>query len=343
MPQETKDGIPLRFKGIVIYRVVKPEVAAALFDFSGESFSGEKGTAAMSALLKHNSLGELRDLVSRMTMTECIEQRKTTLTGVIREALEKLVQGADGGWGISIEVVQVAQVFIVDEDLRSQLEAETRNEIRVRSERAELQAEETVQLAQIVSGRRIGEESLQTERQRAALEEEKLALAASIERRKARESLETKRAKAEVESGKLALRIGAESEALDAEAPVRRRRHGLRIEELRERLAELELESEQSGLEVGRDFASKRAAHELEMEMVPLEQRPRIAEAASRVLNGTRLSVYGEDSRLVAAIEPLLESLGESLRGMGSVRLPDDAGRGSASAPTAKGAKKERP
>ena len=73
--------------------------------------------------------------------------------------------------------------------------------------------------------------------------------------------------------------------------------------------------------------------------MLPLEQRPAIAEAASRVLNGARLSVYGEDSRLVAALEPLLESLGESLRGAGPVRPPDDAGRGSASAPTAKGAK----
>ena len=240
MTQETKDGIPLRFKGIVVYRVVKPEVAATLFDFSGEGFSGERGAAAMSTLIKHSCLGELRDLVSRMTMTECIEERKTTLTGVIRESLEKLVQGADGGWGISIEVVQVAQVFIVDEDLRSQLEAETRNEIRVKSERAELQAEETVKLAHIVSARRIQEESLQTERQRAALEEERLALAASIERRKARKSLETERTKAEVESGKLALRIGAESEALNAEAPVRRHRHELRIEELHQRLAELD-------------------------------------------------------------------------------------------------------
>ena len=32
--QETKDGIPLRFKGIIIYRITDPLAAARLFDFS---------------------------------------------------------------------------------------------------------------------------------------------------------------------------------------------------------------------------------------------------------------------------------------------------------------------
>jgi hypothetical protein len=35
MTQETKDGVPLRFKGIVIYRVVEPAAAARRFDFAG--------------------------------------------------------------------------------------------------------------------------------------------------------------------------------------------------------------------------------------------------------------------------------------------------------------------
>jgi sulfur carrier protein ThiS len=309
MTQETKDGIPLRFKGIIIYRITRPEVAAGLFDFSAG------GTGTIEALLNQNALGELRDLVSRMSMRECIEERKTTLTLAIREALGKLVGGADGGWGISIEVVQVAQVFIVDASLRSQLEAETRNQIKVQSERAQLQAEETVRIARIVSERRVAEEALATERQSAELEEEKLALSASVERRRERESLETERTRSEVELGKLELRVRSEMEALDAEAPVRLRRHELKLEELRERLAEVGIEREVSALEVERDFAPRRAEQELKMEMLPIEQKPQIAEAASRVLSGAKLSVYGEDSRLVAALEPLLETLGRSLRG----------------------------
>lgn len=310
MTQETKDGIPLRFKGIVIWRILRPEVAATLFDFS----RGE-GASTISVLLTQSSLGELRDLVSRMTMLECIEQRKTTMTEAVRAALEGLV-GKDGeGWGISIEVVQVAQVYIVDPGLRLQLEAGTRNEIKVMSERAELQAQEAVKLAVISSERRIQEEALQTERQKATLEEEKLALAASIQRRRERESLETERTKAEVERGKLELRVAAEREALEAEAPVARLRHEQALQDLRSRLEELGLEAERSRLEVERDFAAKRAEHSLALELLPLEQRPLLAEAASKVLNGARLSVYGEDSRLMAALGPLLETLGEALHG----------------------------
>jgi hypothetical protein len=35
MTQETKDGIPLRFKGIVIYRIIDPVTAAMSFNFTG--------------------------------------------------------------------------------------------------------------------------------------------------------------------------------------------------------------------------------------------------------------------------------------------------------------------
>ena len=60
-----------------------------------------------------------------MTMDQCIEERKTTLTDAVASALRQVIHGRDGqpGWGIELDVVQVAQVFIVDQDLRRQLEA----------------------------------------------------------------------------------------------------------------------------------------------------------------------------------------------------------------------------
>ncbi|HXI45553.1 MAG TPA: SPFH domain-containing protein, partial [Candidatus Acidoferrales bacterium] len=51
--QETRDGIPLRFKGIIVYRVTDPLTAARLFDF------GHDGVAQITTLLTHISLGEL--------------------------------------------------------------------------------------------------------------------------------------------------------------------------------------------------------------------------------------------------------------------------------------------
>ncbi len=142
LTQETRDGIPLRMKGVVMYRVVDPVTVAARFDFSGD------GHAAVASLLAHVALGELRAVATRMTMQECIEQRKTVLTGAVASALDALVNGQDK-WGLALEVVQVAQVFIVDVDIRRKLEAEVRAHVTTRGALAELRMKEESALAEI--------------------------------------------------------------------------------------------------------------------------------------------------------------------------------------------------
>src|SRR5438309_3398936 len=59
MTQESKDSIPLRFKGIIIYRIADPEVAARRFDFASPG-----GLDQVRTLLAHISLGELRAVVA---------------------------------------------------------------------------------------------------------------------------------------------------------------------------------------------------------------------------------------------------------------------------------------
>ncbi len=309
MTQETRDGIPLRFKGQAVYRVVRPEKTAELFDFS----SGD-GLDTIDSLVKQCCLAELRDLVSRMDLGECIEQRKTTLTGAVREALERLVGPSEEGWGIAVEVVQVAQVYIVDAELRSRLDAETRGQIKARSECAALQADEEVQLARMVSGRKIQEEAIETERREAVFEEERLRRSTEMEKRKALESLDAERTRREVDSQKLALSKSADLEALESDGPVRKRRHELRMSELEAALEEAELEQKKAVADLERDFLPRRAAQELRLQLLPVEQRPQLAEAASKVLAGAKLSVYGEDSRLMGALEPLLDILGGYLK-----------------------------
>jgi len=75
MTQESRDGIPLRFKGFVIYRADDPLTVLRSFRFAGDD-----GDRRMRELLADVCLGELRDVVSHMTMKACIEERKTTLT-----------------------------------------------------------------------------------------------------------------------------------------------------------------------------------------------------------------------------------------------------------------------
>lgn len=147
MTQETQDGIPLHFKGIVIYRITQPERIAMNFNFN----NGE-GVDEINLLIRNICLGELRAVVSGMTMKECIEQRKTVLTSTVDAALRQVVRANDATtatqWGIELEMVQVAQVYILDNDLRKQLEAEVRNHIRAQSDQSGIRTAEETRLTQ---------------------------------------------------------------------------------------------------------------------------------------------------------------------------------------------------
>lgn len=307
LTQETKDGIPLRFKGIVVYRVTDPVAAARLFDFGpGGPAAGATGLAQITALLTHVCLGELRHAISHMTMTECIEQRKTTLSQVAATALQSASHGeagagdaagatdeagpaagrsgGAGAWGITIDVVQVAQVFIVDAELRRQLEAEVRSEIRARSEEADLRTGEQTRLAQMASDVRVQEQKLTGDRE-------------ELRRREA------------LELADLARRHRVDAERRAGE----RRAFELEREVLASRLELRRLERDIRALEVEQEVLLDRARQDLRREILPIEQAPRIVEAASRVLRGTSLSVYGDDARLVGQLAPVLDVLGRAV------------------------------
>lgn len=218
MTQETRDGIPLRFKGIVIYRVVAPELTARLFDFAGG-----RGHDEIKGMLCHFCLGELRAQVAGMTMQQCIEQRKTTLTQTIADSLAQVVQGADAGgsasWGIALDVVQVAQVFIIDDALRGQLEAEVRDQIKATSELSRIRSDEEIKVAQADAAQ------AQVLREH-ALQREQIEAAAPIRQLK----LDQDRALYEQELAVLDLENAIEAKRAQCELQLRRAEQQLRQE-----------------------------------------------------------------------------------------------------------------
>lgn len=211
MTQETRDGIPLRFKGLVIYRIVRPEAAARLFDFA---WGG--GHEQIKAMIGHVCLGELRAVAAHMTMNECIEERKTTLTDTVAAALRETIQGkgADGDWGIEVDVVQVAQVFIVDGELRRQLESEVRNQIKASSELSEMKLQEELANARSITERKAMQEALETEKERVRIERERFELRARSDQEALRLEDEARRRRMQFEHTAEQERIRAENEAL---------------------------------------------------------------------------------------------------------------------------------
>jgi hypothetical protein len=310
--QETKDGIPLRFKGIVIYRVTDPGAAARLFDFSSGA-----GVGQISALLTHICLGELRHAVSHMTMAECIEQRKTTLSGVVEAAMAATVHGEGtqaNDWGIEVEVARVAQVFIVDAQLRQQLEAEVRNEIKLKSDQSTIRSQEEIRLAELTSEGRVQEKKLATDRDSLRRQEELELAQLARQRRMQAESLATDQQALALEQERLHSQLAAEQDRVNAEAPVRLLRIATESGILREELELRRLQNEVKAFDVEADLLLERARQALRLEMLPLEQAPRMVEAASRVLRGTNLSIYGENGQLLNQIAPIFELLTRSVQ-----------------------------
>jgi hypothetical protein len=308
--QETRDGIPLRFKGIVLYRITDPAAAARLFDFS----DGD-GIEQINALLTHVALGELRHAVSQMTMVECIEQRKTTLSGVVQGALEATIHppGPDNDWGIAVEVAQLAQVFIVDAELRQQLEAQVRNEIKLKSDQSDIQTAEESELTQMASEGRIAEQKLATDRDDLRREEE-LEMAQIVrQRRMEAERLATEQQTLEMTRQLRESEMAAEEAKINIETPVRLLRIARDSEVLREELRLQQLKNRVHAHQVEHDQLLPRAQQELRREILPLEQAPQIVESAAKVFNGANLSIYGENAALVGQLEPVFEILARAI------------------------------
>ena len=311
--QETKDGIPLRFKGTVIYRITDPAAAARLFDFS----AGD-GSAQITTLLTHVCLGELRHAVSHMTMVECIEQRKTTLSGVVAAALQETIHD-DGdqakAWGIEVEVAQVAQVFIVDAQLRQQLEAEVRNEIKLKSDQSDIRSQQEIRLAELTSDGRVQEKKLAADRDSLRRQEELELAQLARQRRMQAENLATEQQALQLEQARFHSQMEAEQDRVDTETPVRLLRIANEGGILREELELRRLQNQVKALKVERDLQLARAQQDMRREMLPLEQAPQIVEAASKVLHGTNLSIYGEDGQLLGQLAPIFEILARAVQG----------------------------
>ncbi len=282
MTQESKDGIPLRFKGIVVYRIVDPVAAATCFDFTSHA-----GIEQLEDLISHICLGELRALVSHMTMSACIEERKETLSVAVDEAVVKVASaGSQGDWGISVDIVQIAQVFIVDDDLRGKLQAEVRNAIQATSERSHIEMEERVTSARIESQRRLERAELETARESNSVAEERLTLERSLESTRIKSAAPVDLLRLEKEREQIEIKIDLERRAI----------------ELRK-------------LEVAGEMVRTRAEQDLELEILPLRHVPEIATALSTMYQGANLSLYGLDNALISTLAPLVEMLSRGLSG----------------------------
>ena len=313
MTQETKDGIPLKFKGIVIYRITDPVTASMSFNFADET-----GINAINVLISNICRGELRSVVSGMTMQECIEQRKTVLTKHVDQTLREIINQQESSqtskWGINLELVQVAQVFIVDSQLRQQLEAEVRNEIQLKSDQSGIQTREKVELARIVSERQLREQKLLTDkaviRQKEELEQANLEMNRRIQKQKQAADNEAILLQAET----FELQQKTAKEKVEVETPVRLLQIKNQHEILNQELSMRQVEYQVAQLEALRETALEKAMNAVKREILPVEQMPEIADSLSQIFQGANLSFVGSENQLLSTIIPLLQMVTDNIK-----------------------------
>lgn len=74
-----------------------------------------------------------------------------------------------------------------------------------------------------------------------------------------------------------------------------------------------ELRARVRHLEVDEELALRRAEQDLRAAILPVEQAPEIVEAASHLLQGTNLSIYGENGQLVQHLAPVIDVLARAV------------------------------
>ena len=236
------------------------------------------------------------------------------LSGIVAAALREAVDAPDGAWGVTVEIAQVAQVYIVDADLRRQLEAEVRNDIRRRSDQSDLATQEQSVLEAMASEGRVSDQRIAGEREALRREEELERARVESRRRMQTEELASQRHAIALEQERLHAQLEADRDRLDAETPVRLMRIAREREVVSDEIVLKRLQGDAASLDVERDLLRPRAEQEMRLEVLPVEQAPRIVEGAAKLFNGARLTVYGEDAGLVEHLAPVLDVIGDAVR-----------------------------
>lgn len=276
MTQETKDGISLRFKGIVVYHISNPELSALKFDFSSD-----KGINEINRIIANVSLGELRDKVSHMSMESCINERKTTLSQAITQELDKVVQS----WGVEVNVAQVAQVFIVEEEIRRQLESEVRNSLRTSSELFDIKTEEEIFRENAASKLRRKQDEFENEKERMRIFYEQKKL--------------------ELENKQKEMALQTPLKIFEAEQDMLSMQKMIEVYELQEKM---------NALKAKANLAIEIEQNRVRKDMIQIQQLPQIAESVSQMFQGANLTFYKDSSDVMSGVKPMMDMLAKAIK-----------------------------
>lgn len=204
--QVTLEKVGMRVTGLAVYRIVEPEIAFRMLNFS----YAERASQKLAEILREMFVGATRRHVANLRVEDVMTRRKDAIAAELLGELAPVLDGrgrvddsTSMGWGVVIDTVEIQDVRVLSEEVFANMQATYRAELATRARQAQLE-----QQAEVAAR--------EAEHQRAL---EAVRLEAEAERRRQRALAESQSTEIELaEEGKrAALRGQAERAAIERE------------------------------------------------------------------------------------------------------------------------------
>lgn len=276
--QVTLEKIGVSVTGIAVYRIVNPELAFRVLNFSYVERASEK----LAQTMREMFIGAARRLIANLSLEQCLTRRKEAIATFLMQEIAPVVSGkgsgeddTDQGWGVVLDTIEIQDVRVLSNKVFEDLQAPFRAELASRAELAELERERELAEKRAESERRISEAALQSQRDTRLLKARTESEAAEIE---SAELLKAEQARATVLEAELSRRdqlsrkqvqVGQEIAIREANAQsaILKRKRDLEHDEQLNRLQ----------LEQQRELARLKTVQERELSRIRTEQEGAVA------------------------------------------------------------------
>lgn len=217
--QVTREKVGVEISGVAVYRIVNPQLAFRVLNFSFTERASEK----LSHTMREMFIGASRRLIANLSIDECLTRRKETISDFLIQEIAPVVSGkgakddeTDQGWGVVIDSIEIQDVVILSEKVFKDMQAPFRATLSTQAEKAELDRQREVAERRAETERRVAEASIQGQRDTRVLKAVAESEAAETEAREVLKAAETQnvvqKRKQELEQAEALLRIERDRE-----------------------------------------------------------------------------------------------------------------------------------
>lgn len=279
--QVTLEKVGMRVTGLAVYRIVEPQIAFRMLNFS----YAERASLKLAEIMREMFVGATRRHVANLKVEDVMTRRKDAIAAELLAELAPVLDGSgrtsdstDMGWGVVLDTVEIQDVRVLSEEVFANMQATYRAELAARAREAQLEREALVAAREQEHERALARSRLEAEAERRRLSAEAESRSTAIELAE-----EDKRATLQADSEREALERGraqriAElraAEAIEAEeaAKQERARRGEIEREQAQRIAQVQAEAAVKAEEAERLEQSRRLALQRQARLLEAQQQ----------------------------------------------------------------------